>query len=287
MYNHNPFTYITFKELMASIKQDLKLFDNASLIDEDNLIKTVRYCNERLGDRTRKTEYKIIDIKNFKGELPKDFYKVVECFLLRSASCSTYPQMPILHTTKVHIDTEPPACTQPTAGKMFVSISDCCNYVYATESHVPSEDCNKETYHICSRMKLGFKFDNTCISGYEHYEKDGFEIDLVNKELETGIRDGKILFIYLADLDGEDVLIPQHPLLSPYYEYTLKEKILEDLVMNSEADVTNKLQYISSKKPVAWEQANNYLNSSEVDQFYRIRKSLQQKYYDQWYSKFN
>ena len=63
-------------------------------------------------------------------------------------------------------------------------------------------------------------------SPFSAYIKDGW--------LYTSFETGKVYLNYqgmMEDCDG-NLLVPEHPLLNEYYEYALKQRILENLIMN-------------------------------------------------------
>lgn len=76
--------YISFSQLMASVESDLSTFADNDMIDRGNLIKVVRKVNEDIGLKINKEREAIIEIKNFKGELPADFMNLqiaLGCYL--------------------------------------------------------------------------------------------------------------------------------------------------------------------------------------------------------------
>jgi hypothetical protein len=54
-------------------------------------------------------------------------------------------------------------------------------------------------------------------------------------------------------------------------------------MLNSDADVAQKLQFVISKKTPTYAVAHNFVNSPEVDQWHNIKKERQDKYYEKWY----
>ena len=76
--------------------------------------------------------------------------------------------------------------------------------------------------------------------------------------------------------DGE-IEIPFHPMLNSYYEWSVKEKLLEDMFLNSDADVQQKLAYAAQKKREAHGSAWIFANSREVGEWNKIQKKKQQQ----------
>jgi len=75
--------------------------------------------------------------------------------------------------------------------------------------------------------------------------KDGF--------LHTSIQCGKVYFNYEGVLENEDgeLLVLDHPLINEYYEWAIKERILENLYINGEPDIERRLQLVQNKLKIA------------------------------------
>jgi hypothetical protein len=101
----------------------------------------------------------------------------------------------------------------------------------------------------------------------------------------TSFREGKIYLCYLADLVNDDgeILIPKDDLLYPYYEWSAKAKILENILMNSEADVVEKYKLAESKKSAAYSDAVNYISTSYSGQYERLIKTRREQIYNSYY----
>ena len=110
-----------------------------------------------------------------------------------------------------------------------------------------------------------------------------------NNFLYTTFTTGKVYINYLGSLEDEDgnLLVPDHEILNEYYEYALKERILENLAMNDE-NVGSKLEYVSMKLRMA---RNNALSIALMPEFTELkmiheanRKVMYNKYYNMFKS---
>lgn len=115
----------------------------------------------------------------------------------------------------------------------------------------------------------------------EAWIKDGF--------LYTSFETGKVYLNYqgaLEDCDG-NLLVPDHPEINHYYEYALKERILENLYFNGE-DVIQRLQLLQVKLREARNRALSIVNTpnlAEMKNFHNTnRKAMYSKYYDMFKS---
>ncbi len=83
-------------------------------------------------------------------------------------------------------------------------------------------------------------------------------------------------------------MVPDHELLNEYYEYALKQRILENLIMNDEEINPNKLQLIEGRYRAARNNAFSLVrtpNFTEIKELFQAnRTALYNKYYDMFAS---
>lgn len=88
--------------------------------------------------------------------------------------------------------------------------------------------------------------------------------------------------------DEGNLLVPDHDLLNEYYEYGLKQRILENLIMNDEPQAAAKLQLIEQRYRAARNNALSFVNTpnfAEMKQVWEMnRKAMYAKYYDMFKS---
>jgi hypothetical protein len=136
------------------------------------------------------------------------------------------------------------------------------------------------------RMKASQSIDCDCPNLYyncpdEAWIKGGF--------LHTTFETGKVYLNYqgaLEDCDG-NLLIPEHDEINQYYEYALKERILENLYLNGK-DVLQRYQLIQAKLREARNRALSIVNTPNFEEMRSLwrsnRKAMYSKYYDMFKS---
>jgi len=84
-------------------------------------------------------------------------------------------------------------------------------------------------------------------------------------------------------------MVPDHPMLNEYYEYALKKRILENLIMDG-ANVSAQLQLVMAEYRTARNYALSIVNTpnfSEMEKVWAMnRKAMYSKYYDMFKSHF-
>jgi hypothetical protein len=136
------------------------------------------------------------------------------------------------------------------------------------------------------RMKQSQEIECDCPNLYydtanQAWIKDGF--------LFTTFETGKVYLNYQGAMEDEagNLLVPDHDLLNDYYEYAIKQRLLENLFMNGE-DVSARLQLVEQKLRAARNQALSLVNTpnfKELEQmWWTNRKAMYNKYYDMFKS---
>lgn len=136
------------------------------------------------------------------------------------------------------------------------------------------------------RMKASQNIECGCPNLYFNTPNEGW---LKNGYLYTTLNTCKVYVNYQGELEDDEgnLLVPDHPLLNDYYEYALKQRILENLFMNGEA-VSNKIQIIEQRFRVARNQALSLVNTPNFEEMKKLwwanRKAQYGKYYDMFKS---
>ena len=87
--------------------------------------------------------------------------------------------------------------------------------------------------------------------------------------------------------DEGNLIVPDHPMLNEYYEYSLKKRILENLVMDN-VNVTGQYQLISAEHRVARNAAFSIVNTPNFSEMMKVwamnRKAMYSKYFNMFKS---
>lgn len=279
------FKYIKFDDVLNSVKSDLHLFDNNALILEDRLLKVVYHCNEKLGLRLNKSKQILLEVKNGKAELPQDFYKIEMIF----ATCVTKVpnHLQLIPGNKVEYTTCPAQYKGPMVVIDKMGCKDvCCNEMFIVRQPQIQREIEVKTFIPLAMSK---RCGNLCASYSPHSNRHSeYSIDLEDNIVRTNFQEGQLFLCYIGTLEDEDGLpmIPFHPLLNEYYEWSLKKKILEDVFMNSEADVDKKLQYANQMLKDAYLEAWQFTGYPEFRELENNHKKYSQDFYNKWYKMF-
>lgn len=284
MEKNQIFDYMTLSEFMSSVKSDLHQLDDNNLIDDDRVIKVIRNCTAKLGYRAYKHKQVLLDVRDFKVELPKDFLQIEMIYGIFDKVFKD--PFPILKNHGVRFDDcLPEGYSLVQDRPHFCNLEACGNCIV-----VSYEEPQNDIYHKYTNvlpLKLGSSCTKICCDYCPNlsWKKQINTVDYIDGYLTTSFREGRIYLCYLADNLSEDgeLLIPKDDILNPYYEWSVKAKILEDSFMNTEADVLQKYQLAESKRSSAYADAVNYINTSYSGQYEELIKNRRQMIYDKYY----
>jgi hypothetical protein len=307
--------YRTFDQLLEDVTIDLHTFALENMIEPQTLIKLVRKLNYKLGLRINQTKEVILDVTHHKVKLPDDFYTfnfALICGDFREvvgydgfASGTNIQEVPYREfPSQVYTCGTPvnePCCSNGTVG---ICVTHDPNNPYGDTSVKPRVflNCKNEAYELIQvvnasttrrsgfirtlRMKASQNIECDCPNLYFNTSDEGW---IKNGFLNTTFETGKVYLNYQGDLvdDNGNLLVPDHELLNEYYEYSLKFRILENLVMNGE-DVASRLQLIGPLLREAKNDAMSLVNTPNFkelqDLWWTNRKAMYSKYYDMFKS---
>jgi len=164
-------------------------------------------------------------------------------------------------------------------------------------------NCKNECYELVQKI-------NTLTFTYKRLlplriieNPESIECDCPNLYLQTGnkawIRDGflytnfthgKVYINYQGALEDRDgnLLVPDHDMLNEYYEYAVKKRILENLIMNDESINQAKIQLIQEGYRTSRNYALSIVNTPNFAEMKRVwqmnRKAMYARYYDMFKS---
>jgi len=178
----------------------------------------------------------------------------------------------------------------------FVIFGSSYDDTYTDLAAAISCGSNGETEVVCSGNNIKYTFKmlipleiekcksvssdcfNIQVRGkYKAYLKNGF--------LCTNIPYASVFINYqsLMEDDEGNLLVMDHPMINEYYEYAIKQRILEDLFMSDES-VSNKLSLVENRLRVSRNNALSMINTPDFKELKKVwemnRVSMYYRYYD-------
>lgn len=257
--------YITVDQLLDSVEGDFKKYAESGLIDKSGLYKIVSYCNSSAGIRINPIMHCVLDIEDGKVDIPPALKKIRNISVITYHKSNFNTNLPYMGKA-TEIVTKIPDNTIPiyTPFGCLDAHGQCFWEVPRTQKHT------EEFIIIEDRHPLQEEIGKNSLS------TDGFIIDKEEGVIYFGVKTGRVILNYYKDLDSL-ALIPKEPMLYFYYEWSIKVKILQDILMNSEDDVQLKLQLAEKEKFGSYIDFDNYIKS---ESYKKAKKRHEQEYKD-------
>ena len=121
------------------------------------------------------------------------------------------------------------------------------------------------------------------------YLQTGNKAWIQNGFLFTNFTTGKVYINYQGQMEDEqgNLLVPDHDMLNEYYEYALKERILENLYINGEPDIERRLQLIQSKLKEERLRSNGIVNMTGYYELVETLNNNRREKYNRYWMPFD
>jgi hypothetical protein len=315
--------YRTFDSLMADVASDFKKYQLQDLIDPQDVIKVAKRVNYDLGLRIHAVKQVVLNVEKGRVRMPNDFY--ILDFALSVGSYTVKQYLPqgtnidetiIGKVTPAYIEAPPEIidlCEVPLAEEPCDPCDPCaqcgeqtncepCNSCCANPDSC-SINCNGElvqlTQVLTSQTREYQRIEPLRITQNTEDLNDDCPNLYWDSVLTAVIRDGwlytsfetgKVYLNYQGHLEDKEgnLLVPDHDGLNDYYEYAMKQRIIENLIMNDEEVNANKMQLIEQRYRVARNHALSIVNTpnfGELKELFQANRNAQySKYYDMFAS---
>jgi len=283
--------YKTFDQLLDEVTIDFTMYNNEGMIEPGQLIKVAQRVNYDLGLRIHKTKEVILDVEKRKAKLPDDFYVVNYAMLIGRYTVTTPAiqgdQRESIHATAI-------------CRKCHGNSNECgCDDIYSVAVDVYGDESGSLVLvqKINSETRVYDHFERISLGGGKYLQNDELHNDhpspnngeIKNGFIYTNLEQGQVYLSYEGALEDDEgnLLVLDHPMINEYYEYAMKQRILENLYMNGE-DVSQKINLIEGKLRAARNNALGIVNTpnfAEMKALWQMNRRAQyQKYYDMFKS---
>jgi hypothetical protein len=285
-YNYT-LKYRTFDSLLEDVKIDLKAIATDTTLDPSQLYKVAMRVNYDLGLRIYMTKEKVLEVCKGKVKLPDDFYVMNFALICGQAKYSfAVPQGTNVQdvTPEWRPWVEQNYCSDVSLPEQPVCLTKCGS------SYQLIQIINTETRtydHFAPIRFRNSQFIDCDCPNLKHMAKD--EAYIKDGWIYTSLEDGNLYINYQGTLENSDgqLMVPDHPMLNEYYEYAMKKRILENLIMDGN-NVGPQLQLVAQEYRAARNYALSIVNTpnfSEMEKVWAMnRKAMYGKYYDMFKS---
>jgi hypothetical protein len=281
--------YRTFDQLYNDVVVDFATYNIEGFIDPGQLIKVATRVNYDLGLRIHRTKEVVLDIEHGKARLPYDFAFLNYAF--RCGSYSIADRMP----SGTHIETfndvpyvpapgESGPCEDPECRD--VCVIKTCNdkNAYQLIQRIGEHTWRTFTAFVPLRIRTVNKYTCDCPNVNEQASdiaeiKDGFIL--------TSFTTGKVYISYQGAMEDNDgnLLVLDQPYCNEYYEYALKQRILENMLFAGE-NVSNQMTLIEQRLRASRNNALSFVNTPDFRELYEVWWMNRRAQYHNYYNMF-
>jgi|TARA_B110000114_G_scaffold9170_1_gene9170 hypothetical protein len=283
--------YRTFSQLMEDVSIDFSTYALEGLIEPAQLIKVATRVNYDLGLRIHRTKEVVIDIEHGRGQLPFDFQYLNYAF--RCGSYTINNTMP----SGTHVETfnndvpyvpapgEVAPCEKSGTCKDVCVIKTCDN----NNSHQLVQRVganNFRTFTDWSELRIKGVNDKVCFC--PSLGAQALDVaEIIDGFLVTTFTTGKVYLSYQGAMENAqgDLLVLDQPYCNEYYEYAIKQRILENMVWNGE-NVSQQLQLVETRLRGARNNALGFVNTPDFQEMRKVWHMNRRAQYHNYYNMF-
>jgi len=287
-YNYT-LKYRTFESLLEDVRTDLKSLTTDGVIDPAQLIKVAMRVTYDLGLRVYMTKERVLTIEKGRAKLPDDFYVMNFAILCGQRSYTVVnPQgtnvQDVVPEWRPWVEAN--SCSNESLPQQPVCLTKCGNSYQLIQVIGTQEVTYKLMDPVTFKNSQFVDCDCPNVKYRSHnvaYIKDGW--------VYLNMEDANMYINYQGTLedDNGELLVVDHPMINDYYEYALKKRILENLLMDG-SNVSNQLQLVLSEYRTARNYALSIVNTPNFSEMQKVwsmnRKAMYSKYYDMFKSYF-
>ena len=319
--SHTFLNYRTYDQLLAEIQSDFKRYYLEDFINPQEFIKVAKRCNYELGLRVFSTKQAVLDIEKGKAKLPNDFnvlnfaYILTDHFIVEPLISGTHVENVNLgplynpgNWDDVNLCSNPPVPTEPECKPCDVPHPHSCNDCGSSFSNCSckpignvSIDCKGNFVALTQHFKFHTRKWTRMHRIRIINSPDVVDIDCPNKTWQAAstayIKDGfiypsfktgKLYINYQGMMEDDDgnLLVPDHDMLNEFYEYAIKQRVLENMIMNGENVNGSQIQIIEQRLRAARNNAYSLVNTPNFNELRRIWEVNRKAQYHNFYNMF-
>jgi hypothetical protein len=281
--------YRTFDSLYEDVSIDFSTYALENMIEPQQLIKVATRVNYDLGLRIHRTKEIVLDIEHGKAKLPADF-----AYLNLAYRCGDYT-IADRPPSGTHIETFNDVPYVPAPGEEGPCDDPTCRDVCVIKT------CDGQSEHqlvqriSASQWRTFTAFAPLQIKNVNKYVCDCPNINIQSSNIAeirdgfmlTSFTTGKVYINYqgaMEDANG-NLLVIDHPFCNEYYEYALKQRILENMIFAGE-QVSQQLGLIEGRLRAARNNALSFVNTPSFREMQEMWWTNRRAQYHNYYNMF-
>lgn len=256
--------YITAQELLAEVRNFLGKYMERAVLDDSVFYPKIRSCLSKCGAKIYPTGTQVIPIKDYRGELPQDFHKLIiaiACFDYTTTSFNENPNLHDVPESEVHnyLISKPSYTCLDKCGENFYVIQKYETFSVSYTDYAALK-VSKSSWPKCS---------NNCFN--KNVLSDN-QIEITD-HITTNFQTGWIFMEYLQNLESQDqdLLIPDYAQIRDWIKGACITEGLKYLYLAGE-DVERKWQQFKMEEATLESNARSFVRQVDFKDIYDVRK---------------
>lgn len=279
MVQDKTFEHRSIEELISIVRNDFVKLDAEGLIDPGRIVKTVMWCNEKLGLTIREIREAAIPIEEFRGELPVDFEKI---YYVAALNCSNSRVVEGKNPFDNNVDQD--VIYDACLNRDRLGCVDNYQVVINRKGTQITYD-----YGSWTPIQISPRSYSLCHIDCPNKKKLGkYEVQINEDHITTPFRTGLLYVMYVGMMKDENgqITFPFHPMITPFYEWTIKEKILSDAIFNSDGNYGELFKLAQQERVKAWLDAFEFSTSKEYGYYTKMQRRRELSWYSTYFRYF-
>lgn len=313
--------YRTFDSLLEDIRVDLRGYALSGRIEPQQLIKVAQRVSYDLGLRINQTKEDVLEIDHGKARLPSDFYVMNFALIcgeyeitqtlpqgtniqdvgpdyvtipdLRASTINCCPTDPLLCSPTQTVNTNTPFCLTK-CGRTYQLVqiinSETRTYKYMLPIRfIPSRevfcDCPNLFWMCRDQAYIKNNFIHTGVTSTTISTSSSCPTDECPDEC---MQTGGLYISYEGTLEDEEgnLLVLDHPEINNYYEYAVKCRLLENILMDGDSTAGGQYQLAEGKLRESRNRALTIVNTPDFREMQNLRDLNRKAFYSRFYQPF-
>jgi hypothetical protein len=269
--------YISSEVLVAEVKNILKNYFDSGKIDESYLYPVIKRCLSKLRLNTYPTKFTVLEVEDFKADLPEDFY-----YMTKALGC-TPELVEVCDPTKESIVTmDKEVCELDLCESKCSVCHDHCGNMFKMTQVLPRTQM-KLQWNQFDILKVGRNSLKSCAAQCFNKMVNTMSkntIEITNNKIHTTFESGLIYFEYLCSLEDSDSTfqIPENETIIQWIKDEMIYELYKILFYNGEPNIQQRLQLAKSESNVSNIKAMVIYKRSELHEHAQSIKVLRDRY---------
>jgi hypothetical protein len=273
--------YSNTDQLIAQVRADLSKLSDAGLLDETSMYRDIALGLKRFGNDVMILQETVVQVKGGKAVLPEGFFSLYAAYLCEPLGYNHKHIVEAHDLQSSHFYRE-----RTSSGTCWNECESCCedkSVNIVRENLYFKSNVVEFLYKNPTLLRLGKTFKrNQCHDKCRNklVKDNPNEIVIYGNTLQANFNEGHIYLMYYglpADEEG-NIDIPHTPNghLETYLEYYLKRRIIEGLLLNSDAPagLPQMLSYVKQEEQISLRNASNELKMKNLKNVGRRMRRL-------------